>query len=367
MQVRGESLVAHLRRQSATCADVGSPMYASLMASAAEDLLCGGPVADVLAGWELDPGPAALALRLFGTVHRIALTGQAPALARYYPSVAGSDAEAFDPAGTWAAFAEVLAENTAAVRAGLVSPPQTNEVGRSTALIGELLRLRARFDLPVRLVEIGASAGLNLRPDRIRIEVARPGGIGWDSVGPPSPVVLRDPWQGALPPLDRPIEVVARHGTDVDPVDVATAAGRLRLISYAWPDQGARLGRLRAAFDLAAAEPVPVLAESASATVAGLGPAQGLLTVVWHSVMWQYLPPSERAALTVAFEALGSLATPAAPVARVSMEPRKRMVFPVGVEHVVRTQTWPGDGVWLYGSAHPHGDTVVWRRTPIPG
>ncbi|MGQ0632679.1 MAG: DUF2332 domain-containing protein [Sporichthyaceae bacterium] len=367
MQVTGESLVAHLRRQSATCADVGSPMYASLMASAADDLAGGGPVADVLDGWELDPGPAALALRMFGTVHRLALTGQAPALARYYPSVAGEDVEDFDPAGTWAAFSDVLEERTAQVRNGLISPPQTNEIGRSTALIGQLLMLRQRFDLPVRLVEIGASAGLNLRPDRIRIEVSRHGGIGWDNVGPPSPVVLRDPWQGDLPPLDLPIEIVARHGTDVDPVDVESAAGRLRLTSYAWPDQRARLGRLRGAFELAAAEPVPVLAESAVTTVAGLKPLDGTLTVVWHSVMWQYLPQAERHALTAAFDALGAMATPSAPVARVSMEPRKRIVFPVGVEHVVRTQTWPGDGVWLYGSAHPHGDTVVWRRTPIPG
>jgi hypothetical protein len=333
-------------------------MYEAFLAFAADDYADGGPVADVLAGWTLDPGPAALALRLAGTVHRFALTGQAPELARFYPSVAGDAVEPFDPGPAWAAFRDVLARRSDDVRAGLVSPPQTNEVGRSALLIGGLLLLRSQFDLPVRLVEIGASAGLNLRPDLVRIELPHSGGVG--PAG--SPVTLSDVWHGTLPPLDRPLEVVDRYAADLDPVDVTAAAGRLRLLSYVWPDQPARINRLRGAFDLAAALPVPVVREGAVQTVRALKPVPGTVTVVWHSVMTQYLAEAERAELRGAFETLGALATSEAPVARLAFE-ATRLPSPAGVQFGLRLTTWPGGAVTNLASAHPHGDTVMWLPT----
>lgn len=334
-------------------------MYGTLLAFAADDYVAGGPVAEVFAGWELDPGRAALALRLCGTVHRLALTGQAPDLARFYPSVAGPDTEPFEPGEAWTAFRDVLAERPDEVRAGLASPPQTNEIGRSAVLLGGLLTLRQRFGLPVRLVEVGASGGLNLRPDLIRIDLP-----DWRSLGPvTSPVVLSNPWHGAIPPLDSPVEIVERTGSDPDPVDVATAAGRLRLTSYVWPDQRARLGRLRGAFDLAVALPLEVVREHAAATVSALKPVEGTVTVVWHSVMWQYLTGEEQTELDAAFEALGALATPGAPVARLELEPRQRpFPFPNGVEFEARLQTWPAGKAEVLAFCHPHGDSVTWHR-----
>lgn len=350
-------LEAHLRRQSAACGDLGSSVYEALLAFAADDYAAGGPVAELFAGWTLEPGPAALALRLVGTVHRFALTGQAPDLARFYPSVAGAEVEPFDPGAAWVAFREVLRSRFDEVRAGLASPPQTNEIGRSALLIGGLLVLRSRIDLPVRLVEIGASAGLNLRPDQVRIELPHFGSVGpaW------SPVTLADVWHGTLPPLDQPIEIVERYGADLDPVDVSAAAGRLRLLSYVWPDQPARINRLRGAFDLAAALPAPVVREGAVQTLAARKPVPGAVTVVWHSIMVQYLPESERVALEAAFDALGALATAEAPVARLAFEASK-FPSPAGVQFGLKLQTWPGGAGTHLASGHPHGDTVMWHR-----
>lgn len=349
-------LEAHLRRQAAACGDIGSPMYSSLLSFAADDFAAGGPVAELFGGWTAEPGAAVLALRMSGTVHRLALTGQAPELARYYPSVAGPDVEPFDPGAAWAAFRDVLVARMDEVRDGLVSPPQTNEIGRSALLIGGLLVLRSRIDLPVRLVEIGASAGLNLRPDLVRIEGSHA------AVGPwGSPVTLYDPWHGSLPPVDLPVEIVERLGSDLDPVDVSTAAGRLRLLSYVWPDQLARVSRLRGAFDLAAAVPVPVTREGAVATVGNLKPATGAVTVIWHSVMAQYLPPPEEAALEAALDALGAVATPEAPVARLAFEATK-LPSPAGVLFGLKLTTWPGGETTYLASAHPHGDTVTWHK-----
>lgn len=331
-------------------------MYGALLDFAADDFVAGGVVASLCAGWTLEPGPAALALRVAGTVHRFALTGEAPELARFYPSVVGADAAPFDPGAAWVAFRDVLESRFADVQAGLSSPPQTNEVGRSALLVGGLLHLRSRFDLPVRLVEIGASAGLNLRPDLVRIEQAQ------GSYGPfGSPVTLYDPWFGSLPPVDLPLEVVSRYGADLDPVDASSAAGRLRLLSYVWPDQPARINRLRGAFDLAAAVPVSVVREDAVATVSALKPVPGTVTVVWHSVMAQYLPEPVRRSLDAGFEAVGALASPDAPVARLSFE-AYQLPTPAGVLFGLRLQTWPSGEVVPLASAHPHGDTVTWHR-----
>lgn len=95
--------------------------------------------------------------------------------------------------------------------------------------------------------EVGASAGLQLRADHFRYDFD---GKSW---GPArSPVRIADAWQGALPPLTVHPRIVERRGADLDPIDPATEDGRLRLMSYVWPDQTTRIGRLRSALALGA-------------------------------------------------------------------------------------------------------------------
>ncbi|MDO9495299.1 MAG: DUF2332 domain-containing protein, partial [Nocardioides sp.] len=232
-------VVEALRRQAPACADLGSPMYAVLCERLADDLAAGGPTSVVLAGHEDDPGPSALALRLLGSVHRLVLERRAGALAAYYPSVGGT----WEPEAGWLALRALLAEEPDAVREWLDRPPQTNEVGRATALMAGLLALP--WAHPVRLFEIGSSGGLNLLADHFRYVAS--GG----SVGPAeSPVVLDPAWTGA-PLLGEPPPIVERLGSDVMPVDVRTTGGRLTLTAYVWPDQTHRLERLRGAFALA--------------------------------------------------------------------------------------------------------------------
>ncbi|WP_019731891.1 DUF2332 family protein, partial [Mycobacterium avium] len=121
------------------------------------------------------------------------------------------------------------AEHAAALRAALDRPPQTNEVGRSAALIGGLLHINESC-LPVRLFEIGSSAGLNLRADHYRYRYA-----GGGSGPADSPVCIDDAWRGALPPA-RGVRIVERHGFDIAPVDVGNPDGELAVLSYVCPD-----------------------------------------------------------------------------------------------------------------------------------
>jgi hypothetical protein len=344
------------RDQARACGSLGSPMYADLLARVADDLDAGGPSAEVLRGHEDAPGPAAVALRLAGSVHRLVLERRAGALAASYPSVGGT----WEPEGAWQAFRTLLAEQPEDVRAWLDRPPQTNEVGRSAALLAGLLALTAEHgDLPVRLVEIGASGGLNLLADRFRYgtEDGR-----W--VGPAgSPVELTGAWQGAVP-LDAPWpRVVERLGSDLRPVDVGTTEGRLALTAYVWADQVTRLERLRGALRLAAETPVPVRRAGAAEAVDALELAPGTLTVLWHSVMWQYLDADEQEQVRARLEVLGGLATAASPFAHLSLEPVRRT--PDGEhEFLVVLDSRPGGGRRVLATSRGHGIPTRWEAAP---
>ena len=158
----GQALARRVRRQALACERSGSPLYATLLVRLAEDTEAGGPALGVLAGHELDPPGSALALRLMGAVHRLVLGGSLPDLAVHYPSAGGDG----DSEACWLALQAALSEHSATLRELITQPVQTNEVGRSAALVGGFLQIAAITGLPLRVLELGASAGLNLHFDR---------------------------------------------------------------------------------------------------------------------------------------------------------------------------------------------------------
>ncbi len=329
-------------------------MYAELLALLADDIEAGGPCADVLADHADAPGPSGTALRLLGSVHRLVLERRAGALAAYYPSVGGT----WQVEGGWTAFRDLLADEPDAVREWLDRPPQTNEVGRAAALMGGLLAVTAALgDLPVRLVEIGSSGGLNLLADRFRYVT-----LGGRSVGPvDSPVVLRDAWDGDVP-LEAPWpRVVERTGSDVMPLDATSTEGRLALTAYVWADQTERHERLRGALALAARHPPAVRRLGAAAAVDDVRLVDGSVTVVWHSVMWQYLGADEQDHVRRRIDELGATATVSSPFAHLFLEPTRRTP---GAEHefLVVLETWPGGTREVLATSRGHGLPTVWEQ-----
>jgi hypothetical protein len=338
-----------LRLQADACRELGSRLYGDLLAHAAEDLLAGGPTADVLRGHFDDRPSSVLALRLLGGVHALVLSGRAPELAAFYPSAGGTAESAPGSPHAWAALRRTLSEQGQEVRAWLGHPPQTNEVGRAAALLGGLRHIAAQASLPIRLVEVGASAGLNLRADWFCVP-GRAGHYG----DPSSPVVLTDGWLGDAPPESQ-VEVVERTGGDLAPVDPLTRAGRLKLAAYVWPDQIERLRRLRGAFQVAEHVPAHLRAESASETLARIQLSDGSWTVLWHSIFRQYLSETQRAELAVGVDALGTTATASARFAYIYLEQSRAGGCPVTLT------TWPGGHRRVLGSAPAHGLPVRWR------
>lgn len=123
------------------------------------------------------------------------------------------------------------------------------------------------------------------------------------------------------PPIDLAgaaarLEIVARAGCDVAPLDPRLPDDQLTLLSYIWPDELHRIERLRAALAVAALDPIPVVARPGSEWLPEVlpGGGDGELVVVWHSVMRQYVEADEWAAIE---RALGE--HPEA--VRLSMEP----------------------------------------------
>jgi hypothetical protein len=345
-------LVGQLRWQAEACAALGSAFYAEILERLAVDAESGGVVSRVLAGHDDDPTNRLTPIRLLGGVHRRVLTGLEPALAAHYPTTGGDG----DAAAAVPPILLTLQKNEKELRAGLAQSPQTNEVGRAAPLAGVLWHLQSIRALPVRLLEIGASAGLNLLVDRFRFEAAA-GGTG--PVG--SAVVFEDVWHGTVPPIGELLAIVERRGCDPAPVDASTDEGALTLMSYVWPDQTERVARLRGALAIARETPVDVVRRDAAGFLADLAPVQGAWTVVWHSVMWMYLTDDERAAVSAHLERAGRAATNDAPVAHVSLEPRG-LDPETGLAFHVAVRTWPpGDPEATIGYAPAHGVPVEWR------
>lgn len=341
-----EALAESFRTQARGCAQTGSPIYGELMARAAEDIAAGGVFAEIVADYRGHPMLDALPLRVFGALHGIALEGRAPALAAHFPSAGGR----FEAEGAWQVLLAVARERREELRAAAVSRRvQTNEVRRCAALLGGFLRVARDTGLPLRLREIGTSAGLNLGWDRYRYEL---GPHRWGD--PAAPVVVASEWSGPPPALDAPVRVASRAGCDVAPIDVRDPEQCRRLESFVWPEQLERLALLRSAIAAVRADPPRLEATRAGDFVARelAAPAPGEATVLFHSVVWWYIPEAERARIDADVRAAGRRATADAPLAWLRMEGASLE------EAEIRLLLWPDGADHLLARTHYHATWI---------
>jgi hypothetical protein len=217
-----------------------------------------------------------------------------------------------------------------------------------------LLWLSQRLGPKFEMNEIGASAGVNTMMERYRYDL---GGV---EVGPAdSPMRLKPEWRGPPPP-DSKIEIVAIRGSDIAPVDLSQPAEALRLRAYVWTDAQERMARIEAAARLAAEKPPLLERRDAGDFVEErleTPQAAGVTRVLYHSVMWQYLPETTRRSISAAMEQAGARATAERPLAWVRLE-TNRETF----RHELTVRYWPGGEVpVMLSEAHPHGAWIVWH------
>ena len=339
------------RIQEHYCRANASPIYADVCAAIADGLTRDTRTGARVLDWPGEPTRDAVPLRLIGGLHALVLAAADTPIAEVFAGrIDGAERIA-------QVVADVLRDHDDALYPWLDGPPQTNEPGRSGALMTGLLAVAARFGPRLDLLEIGSSAGLNLLIDRYRID------LGGTVVGPAAaPVSIVPDWRGA-PPAPVPVEIVSVRGCDVHPMDATDPAVEARLAAYIWAEAPARLARVQGAIAMLREKAVDLVqADAADWIEARLAEPQaaGVTRVLMHSVVWQYLPEPVAERIRTAMTAAGERATADRPLAWVSMEPDRSLGH-----QVIQMRGWPGDDGWqVLGTAHAH---AAWIDSRAPG
>lgn len=309
---RDSEVRAHFHEQAKVSDAMGSPLTAAVCRIIADTLDTTTATGRRTLEWPGSPRPDVLSLRLAGGLHRLVLGGHDADLVAAYPP------HPFDEERLRRAVLGALLRHDAALCEALDAPPQTNEIGRSAMLYPGLLTVARETGLPLDVREIGSSAGLNLLFDRFNYRYGDDA-AGWDA----SPVKLAPETRGRRIPLDGTIEVRSREGSDIAPIRLSDPAARLRLRSFVWPDQTARLQRLDHAISLVDHEPYVLTQSDAADFVRAQFAARqpGAAFVLFHSIMWQYMPDATKRDIENALDTAGASATRDAPLAWLRMEP----------------------------------------------
>jgi hypothetical protein len=309
-------LAAAMRTQRDWCRKLGSPFYFELLGHLADDVEAGGICWEVIEPLADAPARSLLPLRFLGGIHRLVLSGKLPDLARHFPG--GSEA-------AWVELTRALRQQGDTIRESIPARVQTNEVGRCSALLPGFQEIVRRTGLPLRLLEVGCSAGLNLRFDQV--------------------LDCGEVW------------VVERKGCDLHPIELDDD-GRLTLLSFVWPDQTGRFEQLSRAIDIA--RRVPAVIEQADA-IEWLSrelknPVRRSATVVFHSIVTMYFSNADRARMPELLAEAGSRASDDAPLAWLSME---QSASPQeGRETDIELTIWPGGERRTIARASFHGRNV---------
>jgi hypothetical protein len=343
------ALAGRFQRLAFSCQAGGAPLCADLLARSAEEIAAGGPLCEIVAPYHDEPEGRLLPFRLMADIHRWVLSGELPELARHYPSAGGD----LGVEGAWPHFREAFLGRASELRERLARPHQHNQVGRSAPLAGGFLLVAGETSLPLRVLEVGASAGFLLRWDHYRDRWWTPG--------------LFD----VPPPLNPDVRVVERRGCDARPIDVANPDCALLLRSFVWADLVDHLRMTEDAIDISRRVPAPIdeadggdwLAEQLAQ------PRPGVATVVFHSTMVDHSSQSSLAGMGQALLRAAEAATPQAPLAWLRFEsPQGWQSLQKMPRYEARLNLWPGGVDRLVATADTNGRHTRWvAGTPGSG
>ncbi len=307
----------------------GSPLYAKFVEVVAED----PDLLRVMNRITHRPPPNLL----LAAVQYLLMGGAGPDLARYYLSIVPDPLPPDDVGPFFTRF--VLDHEDEIVDMGNTRYTQTNECRRCVALLP--MAMMAGFDR-FHLVDVGASAGLNLGLDRYRY---RFGDVEW---GPGSKLTLTADTRGVPPKLHR-VEILSRIGLDLNPLDPNDADARRWLEALIWPEREDRRHRLRRGFEVMSEVAIEMVAGDAIETlprVLDSLPADDPVVVMNSFALNQLSPDGRRTVDQICKEARSGR-----PVHRAMMEVIDES------DDWARLVIDDGSGPVEVGQAHPHG---VW-------
>ena len=347
MQTEAE-IRATFAKQAVWCEQLGSPLTARLVEGLGVALDRSTKTGRRVLDWQgrADALGDAVALRLAGALNALVRSGRLPEMAKVYPPNDLPDGDVL----TAAAMAAIVDADDE-ICAWLDHPPQTNEVARSAVLYPGMCFIAEKTGLPLALYEVGASGGLNLFADRFSYQFGDQ--MRGDAA---SGVVLSPEWSGTPPPLAEP-RIVRRMGCDRNPLDITRADHRDRLMAYIWPDQPARVERIKAALEIAQYDPPEMMAADAADWVEAqisVMPEVGVTRVLFHSIAYQYFPEPVKQRIQARMEAAGQRATKRAPLAWLAFEQNSD----AGPQ--LTLQLWPGGHKRTLANAGAHVHSIQW-------
>lgn len=322
-----------------------SPLYAALSRAVAHDL----EVLELVR--HADPATQ-IPNMLFGAVHDLLLGGVAHPLEKFYPSLTPSPGA---PDGAYPDFRAFCLEHASEVQQRVETRRvQTNEVQRCTGLLLAFAEVARRYkDGPLALVEIGASAGLNLLWDRYGYHYEGLGHVGDSKAA----VQLGCRVEGEIvPPLPQGFpEVASRVGIDLLPIDVNDQAATRWVRALIWPEHTDRAERFERALQIAQGAPPRVLAGDAAERLPGVMAElpKDALACVYHSYTLNQCPRRVRERIVDEVRE----AAHERPVVRVSLEwyggqPQPQMEL---FEYETATETDT-----LLARCESHGRAIEW-------
>jgi hypothetical protein len=308
-----------------------SPLYQTLTAVVARD----DALLEIASHARAGQQPLNL---MMAATHRIVAGDPSLAFARFFATVAGAAAEPPQAAaGEYAAFC--AAHREALVGLLQTRLVQTNEPARATAIRFALHEVARRSGGAVTFLEIGPSAGIQLRFDRWGI---RTGGRRFGPTDPP--LTVETEWRGSEgpPDLDAVSPIRERFGVDLHPVDATDPEERRWLQALVWPEHVDRYAQLGRALDAVAADPPEIIGGDAIDLLPRLD-GERIATdgnlVVFHSMVRIHVPHERRGAFDAAIASLAA----------------RRRLFHISLEH-------SDDGPARLSLADSEGEDAVLAR-----
>jgi len=289
---------------------------------------------------------------ILGAVHYLLLRGSEHPLTRFYGTVGGDvSAERQDPFPDFRDF--VLSHRTTIQTLIATRVTNTNEIGRSALLHLGFRTIARDVDLPLSLIEIGPSAGLNMIWDSFGVRYRKNGAIA-SSVNDNASLIIDCELHGdRRPPTESSPRIAGRVGLELNPVDLASADDRDWLRALIWPNQGARLDRLDRAIKLFAAhkprikpgDALTLLPDALAAVPRAETPC------VYHTIaIYQF-----SSAMRQALEDILTVAGLRRPVWRLSFEYDGELYILSAIRYADGTRQ-----EHRLASCHPHGTWLEW-------
>lgn len=349
------------------------PLYHRITAAAADDPEALGLL------MQAQPGQARPPL-LLATLHDLVLRRPDLPAARWYPSVVGRDSVPVD-GDPWPDVRQTLLDHRDELRYVISTrTTQTNEVNRTVYLAPLIAAASADVpDVPVALVELGASAGLLLAIDRYSTTIRT-----LDHLAGAHPIEYGDPTSpvrcvgsllaGPTPPTALP-PIIGRVGIDRTRVSLTDPDAVRWLEACLWPDVPGRTERFAAAVDLLRTDPPAVRSgdlvdDLPDAADAVLPAASAAHLVVFSSWALTYLAKARRSEVAAHLAAVARArgipvswvsAEPAGAVPQLPLPPGWTSDHPGTVLGLRRWRSGHELAPIVVGTAHPHGEWLQWH------